>query len=217
MATQMQPTAQRVLVNNVDWRMYRWLLRIFADRRGVRLTYDRGELEIMSPLYEHESDGRFLARLVLAIVDELQLPVVDGGSMTLRRKRKQRGIEPDGSFWIAHELQVRTKPQIDLRVDPPPDLVIEVDLSSSSVNKMGIYAALGVPEVWRLDQGVLTFQVRSTAKRYTTAAHSLAFPFLQASDVAAVLGQKGKATDTTTLVHQFREWVRQRTAAGGTP
>jgi Uma2 family endonuclease len=120
MATATEPTAQRVLLRGIDWRTYSRLLRIFADQRSVRLAYDRGDLEIMSPLYEQESDGRFLSRLVLAIIDEMRIPVAEGGSMTFRRRRHRRGAEPDASFWIAHEPQVRTRPRIDLRVDPPP-------------------------------------------------------------------------------------------------
>jgi Uma2 family endonuclease len=217
MSTATRPKAQRLVLYNVDWKTYSRLLRIFAERRSVRLAYDRGVLEIMSPLYEHESDGRFLSRLVLAIIDELKLPVVEGGSMTFRRRRKGRGVEPDSSFWIAHEPQVRTRPRINLRVDPSPDLVIEVDVTSSSVDKLGIYAALGVPEVWRLDARVLSFQVLGADQRYASATQSLAFPFLRPADVSTVLAAKGQGTDATTLVQQFRDQLRQRLASGGTP
>src|SRR6266853_5696530 len=90
----------------VDWRTYSQLLRIFAERPGYRLTYDRGELEIMSPLLEHDKDDRFLARLIVALTEELGLPIMAGGSVTMRRRRKKRGLEPRDCFWIQNSVKM---------------------------------------------------------------------------------------------------------------
>src|SRR5579859_2181030 len=98
-ATAQIATGQRLVLDNVDWRMYSRLLRIFAEYRGVRLAYDRGKLEIMSPLPEHETDADFLGCLVRALTKELGLPIKGGGSMTMRRRQRKRGIEPDRCYW----------------------------------------------------------------------------------------------------------------------
>jgi len=199
---------QRLLLNGVDWRTYRRMLRAFAERPNTRLTYDRGVLEIMSPLYEHESDTDFLGRLVVTLTEELGLPLESGGSTTLRRRRKRRGLEPDRCYWIAHAPQMRGKRQLDLRVDPPPDLALEVDVTHSSLDRMSIYAALRVPEVWRLDEHGLTFYVLGLDGKYAPAAHSLAFPALKAADLERFLALRA-TQDSNLVVRQFREWLRQ--------
>jgi Uma2 family endonuclease len=211
------PPVQRLVLHDVDWRTYERLLRTFAERPAIRLTYDRGTLEIMSPLHEHESDARFLGRLVVTLTEELGLPVKAGGSTTFRRRRRRRGLEPDDSYWIASEPRVRGRRTIDLRTDPPPDLAIEADVTTSSLDRLTIYAALGVPEVWRFEGQTLTFHVLGQGGQYAEAAHSLAFPFLTPADLLTFMGLRAQAqTDENRVVQQFRAWVRQRTA-GGTP
>jgi len=216
MATVLSSARQRILLHNMSWRDYTRLLRVFASQRGVRLAYDRGALEIVSPLFEHETDGCFLARLICILTEELRLPCKSGGSTTLRRRRRQRGIEPDKCFWIAHESQVRQIRRLDLRRDPPPDLAVETDVTSSSLDKMAIYAALRVPEVWRLDQPVLTFQVLQADGSYAASNRSLALPLLTPTDVMGFLNLRGQL-DETSVVCQFRDWVRQQQAGSSTP
>jgi Uma2 family endonuclease len=213
MATVTAPAAQQLVLSNVDWRTYERLLRVFAERRTIRLTYDRGELEIMSPLPEHESDADMLGRFVVVLTEELGLPIKAGGSTTLRRRRKRRGLEPDRCWWIANEPRMRGKRTLDLRIDPPPDLAIEVDVTSSSLNRMGIYAALGVVEVWRIDGPVLTFHVLGTSGKYTERSHSLAFPLVTPADLLSFLALCA-TLDENAVVRQVRDWVRQRIATG---
>ena len=129
------PAGQRVLLEGIDWPTYTRLLRIFAERPSVRLTYDRRRLEIMSPLPEHESDADMLGRMVVVLTEELDLPLKAGRSATFRKHRKQRGLEPDNSYWILNEPKVRGKRKINLKVDPAPDLGIEVDCTSSSLTR----------------------------------------------------------------------------------
>jgi Uma2 family endonuclease len=194
---------------DIDWRTYSRLLRVlFESGRRFRLTYDRGVLEIMSPLWEHGGSAYFLGRLIDALSEELQIPCRAGRSVTLRRRRRRRGLEPDNCYWIASAPRMQGKTHLDLRVDPPPDLAVEVDVTRSSLDRMSIYAALGVPEVWRLSAGGLTFHALQ-AGAYQVRATSLAFPRLTPADLTGFLVLVGQ-TDDTTLVRQFREWVRQR-------
>jgi Uma2 family endonuclease len=193
---------------DINWRTYTRVLRAFEACRRFHLTYDRGTLEIRGlRLLEHEGPAQLLGCFVAAITEELNLPSRAGGQVTLRRKRKQRGLESDGCFWIANAPQLRGKFHLDLRTDPPPDLALEVDVTSSSVDRMSIYAALGVPEVWRLSANGLAFNVLY-GSAYQARPNSLSFPQLASADLAVFLARWGH-TDDTTIVLQFRDWVRQ--------
>ncbi len=222
MATQTSPVVQQppgrsVLLSDIDWATYSQLLHVFAERRRVRLAYDRGELEIMSPRFEHDIDARFLCLLVFALTEELGLPVKPGGTVTMRRRSRRRGIEADETFWIAGAARMAGKRRLNLRTDPPPDLAIEVDISHSSLDRLGIYAVLRVPEVWRLNDDVLTFHVLRADLTYETAAVSRAFPILTPADALGFLQQGRQAGDMNPLLRQFREWVRRRIASSQPP
>jgi Uma2 family endonuclease len=151
------PPGRCLRLSCVDWKTYSRLLHAFAERPGIRLTYDRGELEIMSPTLEHDDDGRVLGMFVLVLTGELGLPIKPGGSTTLRRRLLRRGIEADECFWITNAHRIAGRRRLDLRTDPPPDLAIEVDVTHSSLDRLAIYAALGVPEIWRLAGDTLIF------------------------------------------------------------
>jgi Uma2 family endonuclease len=168
----------------------------------------------MSPLPEHETDADFLGCLVRALTQELGLPIRGGGSMTMRRRRKRRGIEPDRCYWIANEPAVRGKRRINLRLDPPPDLAIEVDVTSSSLNRMSIYAALGVPEVWRLDNQTLSFHVLDAKQSYTAVPRCLSFPLVTPADLMNFLALRTQQ-DENSVLNRFHAWVRQQISAGG--
>lgn len=214
MATVSVPRRQRLVLHGIDWRTYSRLLRVFDDCCRMRLTYDRGVLEIMSPLMEHESPADLLGRFVVVLTEELGLPIKAAGSTTLRRRRKARGLEPDRSWWIANESRVRGKMHLDLRVDPPPDLAVEVEITRSVIKRMSIYAALGVPEVWRFDGQSLTFEVLGPDGKYETRSHSLAFPQLTPADLLRFLPLLA-TLDENAVVAQFRAWVRQQLTGGG--
>jgi Uma2 family endonuclease len=121
---------ERLRLSGVGWEDYSRFLRLFAERPGYRLTYDRGELEILSPLFEHGKDAYFLGRMVDALSEEWGIAIVAGGTVTLRRR--QRGLEADACYWVANAARVATLRHINLAVDPPPDLAIEVDVTSYS-------------------------------------------------------------------------------------
>jgi Uma2 family endonuclease len=209
MATVHAPTDQHFLLTGVDWQTYTRLLHAFVRHPGVRLNYDRGVLEIMTLSHEHENRVHLLRRLVEAFTEELNLPLKGGRSTTLRRRRKQRGLEPDECYWIASEPLVRDKDVINLRRDPPPDLALEIDVSQSSVPRMPIYAALRVPEVWRFDGQNLTFFALDTQGNYVVVTHSRAFPQLTPADLLRFLTLRGQE-DENAILRQFRAWVRQQ-------
>jgi Uma2 family endonuclease len=196
----------RVLLENISWQTYQSLLKDFEQQPAMRLTYDRGRLEIKMPLDPHESYKKLLGRLVEALTEELGIEVRSLGSRTCDRKDLARGLEPDQCYYIQNEQAVWDKAQIDLAVDPPPDLAIEIDMSSSSLNRLSIYADLGVPEVWRYDGTVLTIY-RLEAHNYQPCDRSFAFPQLTASDLKRFLELK-KTTRENALIRLFREWIR---------
>jgi Uma2 family endonuclease len=204
--------AQRtsIRLSAVDWDTYTQLLRAFAERPGIRLTYDRGELEIMSPLLEHDWDDRLLGRLVVALTEELGLPIQCGGSVTMRRRRRRRGLEADETYWIANASRMAGRRRLNLRTDPPPDLAIEVDVTNSSLDRMSIYASLRVPEVWRLDGDTLTFHALDQQGQYQPVTNSLSFPQVTPADLLVFLQQGRTTGDQNAIVREFRVWVRQR-------
>jgi Uma2 family endonuclease len=192
----------------VGWSTYSRMLRIFAATRpGVRTTYDRGELEIISPTTEHEIVGNLLGQFVVTLTQEFRLALLQGGSATLRRRKLKRGLEPDRCFWIANEAKVRGVKRLNLRIHPPPDLAIEVDVTRSSLNRMRIYAKLAVPEVWRLDSNSLTILHLQPNGKYASASHSLAFPKVTPGDLLRFL-LLWETTEQNAIIAQFRQWVQ---------
>jgi Uma2 family endonuclease len=197
---------RRYLLDGISWQFYQQFLAEVGDR-PIRLTYDWGRLEIMSPLRPHESFKSILGRMVETITEELNVPVSSCGSTTLQREELQRGLEPDECYYVEHEPLVRGVGNLDLSRDPPPDLAIEIDITSSSVNRQGIYAALGVPELWRFDGEELWFLHLQPDGTYQPRETSRSFPFLRLADVVGFLEQLHD-TDQTSVIRAFRAWFR---------
>lgn len=196
----------RIVLTNVSWSTFEALLAE-TDRRGTRFTYDRGDLEMMSPSREHERIKRLIGRMIETATLELGIPVSSGGSTTLKSQLKQRGVEPDECYYVASEPRVRGKDDLDLAVDPPPDLAVEVDLSSSSVDQFGIYAALGVPELWLCNgSAIRAFRLQSDGT-YAGEPQSLSLPLLPLAELERFLARRNE-TDETTWTRSFRDWVR---------
>ncbi|MER3588609.1 MAG: hypothetical protein C4322_11240, partial [Mastigocladus sp. ERB_26_1] len=145
----------RTLLENISWQTFKAILAEMGDERNTRLAYDNRILEIMTPLMPHENSNRLIERFVIVLCEELGLEVKSVGSLTLTRDDVERGGEPDSSYYIQHEFLVRNRENIDLAIDPPPDLVLEVEYSKPKVDKTKIYAAIGVPEFWRFNGSVL--------------------------------------------------------------
>ena len=147
--------SQRATLCNISWHTFETMLTEMGNHRGTRLAYDQGTLEIMTPLMPHEHNKRLIEKLIDNLAEQLNLNLKSTGSVTCKRPDLKRGVEPDSSFYIQNEPVMRHKQNLDLSQDPPPDLVIEVDYTSASVDRLAIYLALGVPEVWRYDQPVM--------------------------------------------------------------
>ena len=201
------PIEQRFRLSAIPWEGYIAFTESLGER-PVRVTYDRGEMEVMSPSSRHENRKRLLGRLIEALTEELEIDIYSSGSMTCRREDLARGLEPDECYWIEHELAVRGREDIDLDNDPPPDLALEIEISRSALDRMSIYAALGVPEVWRWDGEKLTIHVRTTRGTYRKSDRSKAFPFLPVTEFAGFL-ERTKLSETQ-LLRSFRVWVRKQ-------
>ena len=200
-------TNHRVVLHNVRWETYEALLRDRGDNPGPRYAYDDGELEIMSPSRIHESLKTIIGRLVETFTLELGIDIASVGSTTLKRQLKKKGLEPDESYYVKNEPFVRQRRNLNLKVDPPPDLAIEIDLTTSSVDKLGIYAALGVPEVWTHDEkGIAVYQLRKGGKYVLTRA-SIVLPTLKVPELNRFLENVGTMSETQ-IVKSFRDWVR---------
>jgi Uma2 family endonuclease len=209
------PAQQRFILDGVSWPHYTRLLHGFSDRH-VRLTFDGGVLEIMTLSHEHEGLVTFLDQLIITLTQELNLPLKMGGSTTFRKRRAQKGLEPDRCYWIAHEAEVRGKTRIDLRIDPPPDLGLEVDVSHSSLDRMGIYASLRVPEIWRYDSAGLAFFTLNPDLSYAPVPISGWLPIpLRPGDLMPFIQMRG-SIDENAIFRQFRAWIRKRLAAQAT-
>jgi len=199
-------TTGQVVLYNVSWSTYETLLADL-DLRGTRLTYDRGDLEIMSPSRKHERLKKMIGRMIETITEEWNVPISSGGSTTMKSEMKKRGLEADQCYYIANEARMRGRDEFDPAVDPPPDLVVEVDITSSSLDRMDIYAALGVPEVWRHDGKALYVEQLQTDGSYARQTHSAALPLLSLVELQRFLDSRD-ATDETSWIRLFRKWVQ---------
>lgn len=133
---------QRVLIRGVGWRGYQSLLRMIGDQ-PIRLTYDRGDVELMAPLYQHERNKSLLERMVEILTEELDIPLIAVASTSLNREDLDRGLEADASFYVGDLSRIKDRHNLDLQVDPPPDLAIEIEITRSVLNRLGIYGASG--------------------------------------------------------------------------
>jgi Uma2 family endonuclease len=198
----------RGLLYGVDWRDYQKFLDALGDI-SLRHTYDRGTLEMMSPRKDHDWVKRIVGRLIEAMCLELNIPVQSIGSTTLTSESVERGLQPDEAYYIANEPLVRGKPQFEPDRDPPPDLVVEVDVTNSSVRRLPAFAAMKVPEIWRYDGEQLQFLRLTESGEYAESPTSAAFPFLGPQDVARFLDLR-TTTDENSLIRSFLEWARER-------
>ncbi|MBE8970343.1 Uma2 family endonuclease [Nostocales cyanobacterium LEGE 12452] len=199
---------QRTVLHNISWETFEALLRDTGEDRGSRFAYDCGVLEIMTPLFEHENPKIQFDRFILVLAEELGIEIRSAGSTTLKRKISKRGIEPDTCYYIQNELAIRGKQTLDLENDPPPDLAIEIGITSSSVNKLGIYSALGVTELWRYNgQNFKFYQLIDG--QYVECKFSIAFPIVSVSDISRFI-QQSKNMGEIALLKSFRTWVRKK-------
>lgn len=204
---------QRLVLYNVPWSTYETLLNLFEQHPSLRMNYDSGRLELMTVSQLHEMLKKLLARLFEALTEELNIDVLSLGNLTNKRKDLEKGLEPDDSWYIQHEAQMRNK-EIDWEVDPPPDLFIEAEVSQSFVSRMTICAKLGVPEIWRYNGRQIRFFSLGDDGAYHEIELSVAIPQLRPEHLQPFLDQRGELSETQ-LVKSFRQWVRENLVDAG--
>jgi Uma2 family endonuclease len=200
------PDSSTLLLHEVRWVEYEDLLALLPDHPRFRLSYDQGTLEIMTLSPRHERLKALFTPLLAVLTEELNLNLVGLGSTTFRRAEAARGLEPDDCYYIHQAERIMGQDTIDLATDPPPELVVEVDISHPSLDKFPIYVSLRVPEVWRHDGDTLQF-FRLSGERYTQTPESGLFPLLSAAVLAGFV-QQGKERGTIPMMRAFRDWVR---------
>jgi Uma2 family endonuclease len=206
-ALEMTEREQRFSLGAISWATYQEIARALNGRH-VRLTYDCGRLEFMTISPRHGRLSRLLAQLVAALADEMGVPRVQFGDMTCDNEDALRGLEPDECFYLENEPLVRDREEIDLTVDPPPDLAIEIELSPSTKDRLAIYAALKVPEVWRFDGHRLTVHQLTDDGQYMESSESRYFPKISISELVGFIERRTQM-DENSLLNSFREWVRK--------
>lgn len=199
---------QHILLDGVSWELYEHLLKEIGNR-PIRLTYDSGDLEIMSPLPEHEFAKSAIAGMIVAIIEALDIPHAGLGSTTFRRRLKKKGLEPDACFYIKSQPLIIGKKRLNAPKDPPPDLAVEIDVTSRSIPRLPIYAALGVPEIWRYDGKALACLLLRKGG-YVTSEFSLAFPKLRVGHVRPFIRIAEEKCDQTASLKAFRAWLRKQ-------
>ena len=208
MAAVLHLPEQKVILKGVSWDTYERLLAEHEGESGTRFTYDSGMLEILVPSARHEKPNRILASLVEVLAEEMGLNIESLGSTTLKRPDLLKGFEPDSCFYIQHADTIRESEEIDLTVDPPPDLVIEIDITSPSLDKLPLYSAIGVPEVWRYDGTHVTMH-RLAGECYVEVTHSVVLPPLTTEHATRFLEER-KQVPSTVWLRAVRAWAREQ-------
>jgi Uma2 family endonuclease len=198
------PPGGKVFLTDLDWKTWEAILSEWGENRSSRLAYDQGTLEIVTPLPEHEINKNFITNFIEILLEELDIEFCPLGSTTFKNELMQQGIEPDNCFYIQHESLIRGKERIDLKIDPPPDLALEIDLTSRSHPE--IYATLGVPELWQLKQGELQIKILEEGT-YQNSNKSAIFPQFPLTDAIPDFLRQCKIQGRNRTMKQFRHWV----------
>ena len=203
---ELSPNAGLVL-KSVKWATFQALMADVGEDRAWRIAYNQGVLEIRMPLRQHEEPTGLIESFLEALADELEIEISKLGALTLEREDLQRAVEPDSCFYIQNEAVIRGKPDINLTIDPPPDLVLESDFTNSSVNKNVIYSSMGVPELWRYKRDtLLVYHLIDGA--YQLQDKSLAFPMLPVAEIPQFI-EASKTQGQRGAVRLFRQRIRE--------
>jgi Uma2 family endonuclease len=194
-----------MVLRNISWDAFERILDDVGETHH-RVTYQDGDLEFMTISLEHERYGEWIGKLILFVAMELKYPLCSGGSTTLKLALEKVGLEPDRCYWSKHEKHMRDKKKWNAVKDPPPDLAIEIDITSSWLDRLEIYAALKVPEVWRFDGETFKLLVLVNGK-YKERAKSLSFPLLPMDGFVRFVKKLGSAEEVK-LLREFRDWLR---------
>lgn len=199
---------QKLILQSISWDFYEQLLEEYKDSNALHFAFDNGVLEVEVPLGKHEVPISLLSGLVSTICLEKDINFKDFRSTTFRKRAKSKGVEPDSCFYIKNESKVRGLLDLDLSQDPPPDLVIEVDVTSPSLDKFPIYAALSVSEIW-LFKGEKVEFFKLVGEKYQPIKNSIALPFLS-SEKATQFLQKGLNEIYNKWVKEVRIWANEQ-------
>jgi Uma2 family endonuclease len=200
------PPADMFVLPNVSWELYE-RLRHETEGQNIRITYDQGRVMLMSPLPIHDKIKKLAGRLIEMASFERDVPISSFGSTTWKRQDLKKGLEPDECYYVQNEPRVRGRTDIDLtRGDPPPDLAVEIDVTNSPISRPSVYAALGVPELWRYDGERFHFVRRTAAGAYEPIAASDALPFMTAEVVDRFVTLA--LADENAGMRAFRDWLR---------
>ncbi len=197
--------ADRVVLHNLSWQQFENILTELGESRGSRIAYDNGSLEIMSPLPEHEYYKENISDAIKDIAELQERDYESLGSTTWRKQAKMAGIEPDNCFYFQNEPIIRGKLEYDLNQDPPPDLALEIDITSKSLDRFPIYARLGIPELWCYDEGNLQIY-RLENNEYQEVNKSLIFPMLQVQEIPKII-DKYRFEGRRKIRKKIREWA----------
>jgi Uma2 family endonuclease len=207
MAATSAPAETRTVLENISWQTFKAILAEMSNQRNTKLAYDNGTLEIMSPLMPHENSNRLIEGFVLVLCEEFGKEVKSAGSVTLTRDDLERGGEPDSSYYIQNESRVRGKENIDLATDPPPDLVLEVEYSRPQVDKLRLYASIGIPEFWRFNGSTLRIYALSKGQ-YSEVEVSPTFDTVPVKEIPRFIQDSRKIGQIATT-RAFRNWVKR--------
>lgn len=199
---------QYVELRGIGWPGYKVVLRLRGEQSRPKMIYLDGDLLLMSPALPHERLKMRLGSLVVEVAFGLGIPFLFAGQTTYRRRKKDAGVEPDDSYYLSNEARVRGKKEIDLRVDPPPDLAIEAVHTHGASKALEVLRRLGVPEVWVCDDDGLRILILRVNRRYVRSNTSLAFPFLTASEIFDWAQRPQIATDLEWMI-DLRQWVQE--------
>lgn len=175
-----------VVLRHVSWDTYERLLADDEERRVPRMSFDQGVLELVTPSMPHDEDARILEQAVVIVAANLGVSIRVVGGTTFKRQDMERGFEADASFYIQREERIRGQREVDLLVDPPPDLILEMEMSRSALNKLALFASMGIPEVWRCDGERVTIHILDQDV-YRESASSLALPVLTSETLTRFL------------------------------
>ncbi|MBW4645653.1 MAG: Uma2 family endonuclease [Goleter apudmare HA4340-LM2] len=201
------PPGQKVLLKDVTWKELETILEDLGEHRASRIAYDRGILEIMAPLPEHEYDKEIIGDLIKALLEVLDIEFISLGSTTFKNQTMLQGIEPDQCFYIKNEAKIRGKKRLDLAVDPPPDLALEIDITSRT--HPHIYEALKVPELWRFEKGKLQINLLQDGC-YVESQQSLNFPNIPLIEPILQYLEQSKTAGRNATLKAFRLWLQQQ-------
>ena len=201
------PPGHRVLFHEVSWSEFEAILEELGEHRASRVAYLNNTLEIRMPLPEHEKPKIIIGDLLKILLDELEINWEPFGSTTFKRQDMMAGIEPDDCFYIQNSAQMIGREILDLTVDPPPDLAIEIDVTSKT--QLSAYEVLGVPEIWRYENRRLQVYVLQSGK-YAESAISPTFPNFPVIEGISQFLEMGRQSGTSQALRAFRRWVRDR-------